>query len=63
MKIDVLDLIQYIIWYASERGMKLSPIRLVKFLYLADLYWARENNGETLNEWPWRKALGSGLRN
>jgi hypothetical protein len=53
MKIDVLDLIQYIIWYASERGMKLSPIRLVKFLYLADLYWARENNGETLTNWPW----------
>lgn len=34
--------------------MKLSPIRLVKFLYLADLYWARENNGKTLTGWRWK---------
>jgi len=54
MKIEVLELIQYIVCYATERGMKLSPIRLVKFLYLADLYWARENNGKTLTGWPWK---------
>jgi hypothetical protein len=54
MKINTLDLIQYIVCYATEREMKLSPIRLVKFLYLTDLYWARENNGETLTEWPWK---------
>jgi hypothetical protein len=34
--------------------MKLSRVRLVKFIYLADLYWARENNGETLTGWPWK---------
>lgn len=54
MKIDILDLIQYIVCYATEKGMKLSRIRLVKFLYLADLYWARENSGETLTRWPWK---------
>lgn len=32
----------------------MSPVRLVKFIYLADLYWARENNGKILTGWPWR---------
>lgn len=54
MEIDILELIKYIICYATEKGMKLSPIRLVKFLYLADLYWARENKGTTLTQWPWK---------
>jgi hypothetical protein len=54
MKINILDLIQYIVCYATEKGMKLSPVRLVKFIYLADLYWARENNGKILTGWPWR---------
>ena len=54
MKTNTLDLIQYIVCYATEKGMKLSPIRLVKFLYLADLYWARENEGATLTKWPWK---------
>jgi hypothetical protein len=54
MKIDILELVQYIVCYATEKGIKLSPIRLVKFLYLADLYWARENEGATLTQWPWK---------
>jgi hypothetical protein len=54
MKIDVLELIQYIVYYATEKEMKLSRVRLVKFIYLADLYWARENNGKTFTEWPWK---------
>jgi hypothetical protein len=54
MKINILDLIQYIVCYATEKGMKLSPIRLVKFLYLADLYWARESEGAILTKWPWK---------
>jgi len=53
MGVDVLELIQYIVCCATDKGMKLSPIRLVKFLYLTDLYWARENNGKTLTGWPW----------
>jgi hypothetical protein len=54
MKIDVLKLIQYIVWYATDRGVKLTFLRLVKFLYLVDLTWARENKGEPLTGWPWK---------
>jgi acetylornithine/succinyldiaminopimelate/putrescine aminotransferase len=39
-------LIQFIVCQATEFGASLSPIRVVKFLYLADLYYARENKGE-----------------
>ena len=54
MGVDVLELIQYIVCSATDKAMKLSPIRLVKFIYLTDLYWARENNGKTLTGWPWK---------
>lgn len=54
MKRDILKLIQYITSLATDRGEVLSPIRLVKFLYLADLYHARRNAGATLTGWPWR---------
>jgi len=47
-------LIQYITWYATEQGEILTPIRLVKFLYLADLFYARTFHGETLTKWPWK---------
>jgi hypothetical protein len=33
------DLIYYIVWYATQRGMKWNTVRLVKFLYLADLFY------------------------
>ncbi len=48
-----LDLIDYIVWYATTRGEVLTDIRLVKFLYLADLYYARREIGKTLTVWPW----------
>ena len=54
MSTNVLELIQYITWLATERGEVLSPIRLVKFLYLTDLYHARKNDGDTLTGWPWK---------
>ncbi|MBW1676111.1 MAG: hypothetical protein JRJ79_05785 [Deltaproteobacteria bacterium] len=54
MKADILKLIRYITSLATEREEVLSPIRLVKFLYLADLYHARRNGGVTLTGWPWR---------
>jgi hypothetical protein len=53
MKIEPGKLIQFIVCQATEFGTSLSPIRVVKFLYLADLYHARENKGETLPGWPW----------
>jgi len=54
MAINILELIQYITWLSTEREEALSPIRLVKFIYLADLYYARKNKGLTLTGWTWR---------
>jgi hypothetical protein len=53
MEIRYEQLVQVIVWYASNRGEKLTTLRLVKFLYLADLYNARVTQGKTLTEWPW----------
>jgi len=52
--VNISELFHYITWLASEREEMLSPIRLVKFLYLADLYHARRNQGKTLTGWRWR---------
>lgn len=38
--------------HASERGSLLTKTRLVKFLYLLDLYWAQSEN-TTFTGWPW----------
>ena len=54
MRVDPGKLIQFIVCQATEFGASLSPIRVVKFLYLTDLYHARENKGETLSGWPWK---------
>jgi hypothetical protein len=54
MRVDPGKLIQFIVYQATEYGAALFPIRVVKFLYLADLYHARENGGETLTGWPWK---------
>jgi hypothetical protein len=53
MKLDFEELIHAIVWYASKREEKLTTLRLVKFLYLADLYHARVSKGVTLTGWPW----------
>lgn len=49
----IYDLIRYIVWYATQHEIALTTVRLVKFLYLADLYYARTYNGETLTKFPW----------
>jgi len=54
MNITIPEVVHYITWLATEREEVLSPIRLVKFLYLTDLYYARKNEGKTLTGWPWR---------
>jgi hypothetical protein len=52
--IDAAELVQLVTWFASRRDERLTPIRIVKFLYLADLYHARQSQGRTLTDWPWR---------
>jgi len=49
----VADLIRYIVWYATSRDIKLTTVRLVKFVYLADVHFARRNAGETYTGLPW----------
>lgn len=51
---SVIDIIKYIVWYAKENDISLSTNRLVKFIYLVDLYHARLKNGRTLTGFPWR---------
>ena len=37
---------------ATRRGSRLTKIRLVKFLYLFDLFWAQTKKS-TFTDWPW----------
>lgn len=53
MERDTVQLIQWIVWYASTYEITLTRLRLVKFLYLADLFFAREKNGQTFSALPW----------
>jgi len=47
------NLIRFIASYATEQGAKLTTVQLVKFVYLADLYYARKEAGKTLTNFPW----------
>lgn len=49
----VRDLIKYITCYASDHDIKLTTIQLVKYVYLADLYYARYHDGDTITHFPW----------
>ncbi|RLI67566.1 MAG: hypothetical protein DRP02_14260 [Candidatus Gerdarchaeota archaeon] len=49
----VTTLIGFIAAYCREVRVGLSKTQLVKFLYLADLFYARRHK-QTLTKWPWR---------
>ncbi len=53
MQINPPELVQLVVWHASRHGDVLTTVRVVKFLYLADLYHARAFGGRTLTGWPW----------
>jgi hypothetical protein len=46
-------LINFIVGYATQNEMDLTTLRLVKFLYLADLFYARSHSGKILTNFPW----------
>jgi len=50
---NILKLLKYIVCYATEHNIYLTTVRLVKFVYLADLYHARLKSGETITGFPW----------
>ena len=39
---------------AGYRGSSLTKLRLVKFLYLLDLFWSQAKDGETFTRWQWK---------
>ena len=49
-----VDLVRYIAWYATQVGIKLTTNKLVKFIYLVDLYHARIKKGQTITGFPWK---------
>ncbi len=53
MNTSIFELIRFIVWRATEARGGLSTLALVKFLYLADLFYAEETGGKTLTELPW----------
>jgi len=53
MNDKILKIIKYIVCFANDHNISLTTIRLVKFVYLADLYHARFNCGETITHFPW----------
>jgi hypothetical protein len=50
----ILDLIKYITCYASYNDINLTKVQLVKYVYLADLYYARYHDGDTITHYPWK---------
>jgi hypothetical protein len=46
--------IEWAVWYAEQYESNLTPIRIVKFLYLLDLYYARQSGGKTWTGWRWK---------
>ena len=53
MNEKISNLIRFIVCYATEQGSSLTTVRLVKFVYLADLYHARWHDGQTYTNLPW----------
>lgn len=51
---DAVRFVEWAVWYANQRGASLTPIRIVKFLYLLDVYNARISTGKPLTGWQWR---------
>lgn len=51
--VKILDLIKYIVCFATDHDIRLTTVRLVKFLYLADLFFARWHEGKTFTGYPW----------
>ncbi len=50
---DTKQLVKYIVWLSGQFDAAVTETRLIKYLYLIDLYHARIKKGETLTGWPW----------
>ena len=54
----IQNLVQYILTEAAQdedwRNRELGPIHIIKYLYLADMYYAMEKEGETYTGIDWQ---------
>ena len=53
MIMDTKQLVKYVVWLAGQFDSAVTETRLIKYLYLIDLYHARIKKGKTLTGWPW----------
>jgi hypothetical protein len=53
MDIDPNQLVKYVVWLAGQFDKAVTETRLIKYLYLIDLYHAQIKQGKTLTGWPW----------
>lgn len=53
MAIDPKELVKYAVWLAGQHDTAVTETRLIKYLYLVDLFHARIRQGKTLTGWPW----------
>ena len=53
MGIDPKQLVKYVVWLAGQLDKAVTETRLIKYLYLIDLYHAQIKQGTTLTGWPW----------
>ena len=53
MPSDPKQLVQYVVWLSGQFDMAVTETRLIKYLYLIDLFHARIRQGKTLTGWPW----------
>jgi len=47
------ELIRHIVLLASEEGLELSNFQIMQYMYLADLSYAKENNGQSFTGATW----------
>lgn len=52
-KETINNLIKFIVGYATQNEIALTTLRLVKFIYLADLFYARKHSGKIFTNFPW----------
>jgi len=53
MALDPKQLVKYVVWLAGQFDSAVTETRLIKYLYLIDLYHAQIKQGKTLTGWPW----------
>lgn len=51
---NITDLLTYIVMRSCELGTPVTKTQLIKYLYLFDLFWSQENQGQTYTNLKWQ---------